>query len=128
MQSLWTMVAPISSEIWKGSLDLQDSIKGRTLEENSYPYALLVSPTKTISFLVLQSPSDVKQTKQKTRKNTQTPTQYRPLDSKTRTTTRTRFFNTKVVRVRQPASFWRENARAVVILLTILLRVLARMS
>ena len=46
------------------------------------------------------------------------------LDSKTRTTTRTRLFNTKVVHARQLASFRRENAIAVVILL----RVLAKMS
>ena len=42
---------------------------------------------------------------------------YRALDSKTRTTTRTRFYQYQVVRAREPASFWRENVIAVVILL-----------
>ena len=37
----------------------------------------------------------------------------RPLDSKTRTTTRPRFYEYLVVRTREPASFWRENAVAV---------------
>ena len=49
---------------------------------------------------------------------------YRPLDSKTSTTTSTRFSLYYVVLAREPASFWRENVVAVVILL----RVLARMS
>ena len=42
---------------------------------------------------------------------------YRALDSKTRTSTRTRFYQYQVVRAREPASFWRENVIAVVILL-----------
>ena len=46
------------------------------------------------------------------------------IDSKTSTTTSTRFSQYYVVRARKPASFWRENVVAVVILL----RVLARMS
>ena len=48
----------------------------------------------------------------------------RALDSRTRTTTSTRFSQYWVLLTREPASFWRENAVAVVILL----RVLARMS
>ena len=43
----------------------------------------------------------------------------RPLDSKTRTTTKTRFSQYQVVRARESASFWRENVIAVVILLQV---------
>ena len=49
---------------------------------------------------------------------------YTPLDCKTSTTTSTRFSQYLVVLAREPASFWRENVVAVVILR----RVLARMS
>ena len=45
--------------------------------------------------------------------------QKRPLDSKTSTTTSKRFSQYVVVYVREPASFWRENVVAVVILLLI---------
>ena len=48
----------------------------------------------------------------------------RPLDSKTSTTTNTRFSQNTVLLTREPASFWRENVVAVVTLR----RVLARMS
>lgn len=48
----------------------------------------------------------------------------RPFDSKTRMTTRMRFPQYLVVHTCEPASFWRENAMAVLILLL----VLAKMS
>ena len=48
----------------------------------------------------------------------------RALDSRTRTTRSTTFSQYRVLLTREPASFWRENVIAVVILL----RVLARMS
>ena len=48
----------------------------------------------------------------------------RRLDCKARTTTRTIFHQFEVVRAREPASFWRENAVAVVILLRVLTRML----
>ena len=43
----------------------------------------------------------------------------RPIDSKTRTTTKTRFSQYQVVRARESATFWRENVIAVVILLQV---------
>ena len=51
----------------------------------------------------------------------------RTFDSETRKTSSTRFSQYQVVRAREPASFWRENAIADVILLLVL-HVLARMS
>ena len=50
--------------------------------------------------------------------------QQRALDSKTRTTTSTRFSLYWVLRTREPASFWRENMIAVVILLQVFTKML----
>ena len=47
---------------------------------------------------------------------THTSKQYRDLDSKTRTTTSTRFSRRTTLSVRKPASFWREKRDTVVIL------------
>ena len=43
-------------------------------------------------------------------------TQYRALDSRTRTTTSTKFSHSTTVSARKPASFWREKRDTVVIL------------
>ena len=47
---------------------------------------------------------------------------WRSLDSKTRTTTSTKFSQYQVVRTGEQAPFWRENVIAVVILLRVLAR------
>ena len=44
------------------------------------------------------------------------PQQYRALDSRTRTTTSTRFSHRTTLSARKPASFWREKRDIVVIL------------
>ena len=82
---------------------------------NPYCSLTTVSGTAMSKDWLLNDPVDIFEPERK---------QKRALDSKTRTTTSTRFSQYLVVLLREPASFWRENVIAVVILL----RVLARMS
>ena len=81
-------------------------LKAHTLNSGTWPHSLETSIRETPfpSFQIL-----------------------RTFDSETRKTSSTRFSQYQVVRAREPASFWRENAIAVVILLLVL-HVLARMS
>ena len=89
--------------------------------------ALTTAPP-LFSNVSVNSKSNLKQKKMHLQKSTLVGSSvrryWRALDSETRTITSKRFSQSWVLLTREPASFWRENVIAVVILL----RVLARMS